>query len=111
MRAAFNQTWNVGYFFNCGSLDGDEVLRQLLIVIIACELVGIVIKLQMSNAGGANMKATAYLINNKCNQLPAGRPKVECVRYVNPMTPTRYILYTSPCSVHNLDNHRKQLCA
>ena len=26
LRTAFNQTWNVGYFFNCGSLDGDEVL-------------------------------------------------------------------------------------
>ena len=26
LRTAFNQTWHVGYFFNCGSLDGDEVL-------------------------------------------------------------------------------------
>ena len=64
LRTAFNQRWNVGYFFNCGSLDGDEVLRQLLIVIIACELVGIVIKLQMSDAGGGNMKAIGYLTND-----------------------------------------------
>ena len=70
LRTAFNQTWNVAYYFNCGSLDGDELLRQLIIVIIACELVGIKIKLQMSDAGGANMKAAAYLTQNKCNELP-----------------------------------------
>ena len=45
LRTAFNQTWNVAYYFNCGSLDGDELFRQLITVIIACELVGIKIKL------------------------------------------------------------------
>ena len=101
LRTAFNQTWNVAYYFNCGSLDGDELLRQLIIVIIACELVGIKIKLQMSDAGGANMKATAYLTKDKCNSLPAGKPNLKCVRYTNPMAINRYI-YISPCSVHGL---------
>ena len=82
---------------------------MLLIVIIACELVGIKIKLQMSDAGGANMKATAHVTNNKCNRLPEGIPKEECVKYINPMAIRRYI-YTSPCSVHGLKNHRNQLC-
>ena len=110
LRTAFNQTWNVAYYFNCGSLDGDELLRQLIIVIIACELVGIKIKLQMSDAGGANMKAAAYLTQNKCNGLPDGRPHVDCVRYTNPMAINRYI-YISSCSVHGLKNQRNQLCS
>ena len=110
LRTAFNQTWNVAYYFNCGSLDGDELLRQLITIIIACELVGIKIKLQMSDAGGADMKAAAYLTQNKYNALPEGKPHLECVRYTNPMAIDRYI-YISPCSVHGLKNHRNQLCS
>ena len=31
------------------------------------------------------------------------------MKYINPMAIKRYI-YTSPCSVHGLKNHRNQLC-
>ena len=110
LKTAFNQTWNVAYYFNCGSLDGDELLRQLTTVIIACKSVGIKIKLQISNAGWANMKAAAYLTDYKCNSLPVGKPQFECVRYSNAMATNRYI-YISLCSVHGLENYRNQLCS
>ena len=73
-------------------------------------MVGIKMKLQMSNAGGANMKAAASLIYNKYNSLPPGKPKLDCVRYINPMVTNRYI-YISPCSVHTSKTHRNQLCS
>ena len=63
----------------------------------------------MSDAGGANMKATAYLTNDKCNLLPLEKPELDCVRYINPMAINRYI-YIFLYSVHGLENHRNQLC-
>ena len=51
------------------------------------------------------MKAAVYLTNNKCNSLPQGKQNLEWVRYINPMATTKFI-YTSPCSVHGLKNHR-----
>ena len=78
-RVVFNQTWNAVYYFNCGSLDGDELLRQLINVIIACELVGIKLKLQMSDAGGVNMKTAVYLTNYKYNSLSLGKTELDCV--------------------------------
>ena len=34
LRTRFDQTWNVVYFSNCGSLDGDDIVKQLLTVIL-----------------------------------------------------------------------------
>lgn len=36
LRAAFKQTWKVAYYFIYGNLDGDELLRHFIFVIIAC---------------------------------------------------------------------------
>jgi hypothetical protein len=74
LRTCFNQTWNVAYFFNCGSLDGDDIVKQLLMVITACELVGLIVKLLMSDAGGGNTRALGLLTKNKCNRLKSGKP-------------------------------------
>eukprot|EP00536_Pseudo-nitzschia_multiseries_P010146 jgi/Psemu1/25142/gm1.25142_g len=68
-RTARNQTFNVAYFFNSGSLDGDDVLRQLLHVIAALEFVGFKVVMQMSDAGGANTSALALLASNNKNML------------------------------------------
>ena len=36
LRTPKNKTWNVAYFLNCGSLDGQELIHQLLLVITCC---------------------------------------------------------------------------
>ncbi|OEU06332.1 hypothetical protein FRACYDRAFT_254884 [Fragilariopsis cylindrus CCMP1102] len=34
LRTCFDQTWNVVHFSNCGSLDGNDIVKQLLMVIL-----------------------------------------------------------------------------
>eukprot|EP00536_Pseudo-nitzschia_multiseries_P000756 jgi/Psemu1/1698/gm1.1698_g len=65
-RTARNQTFNVAYFINSGSLDGDYVLRQLLHVVAALECVGFKVMMQMLDAGGVNTSALALLTSNNC---------------------------------------------
>ena len=38
IRTYRNETWNVGYFYNDGYLDSDELLKQLLIILSSCEI-------------------------------------------------------------------------
>ena len=33
IRTSRNETWSIGYFFNDGHLDSDELFKQLLIVL------------------------------------------------------------------------------
>eukprot|EP00536_Pseudo-nitzschia_multiseries_P009562 jgi/Psemu1/23564/gm1.23564_g len=97
-RTARNQTFNVAYFFNSGSLDADDVLRQLLHVIAALEFVDLKVMLQMSDAEGAgNTSALALLTSNKCNRFPHGKPPVASVAYTNPLAPSR-LIYAPFCS-------------
>ena len=60
-RQERSQSWTVGCFFNSGSLNCDDLLKQVLTVIAASEVVGLQIKLQVSDAGGANARALAML--------------------------------------------------
>eukprot|EP00536_Pseudo-nitzschia_multiseries_P005420 jgi/Psemu1/12527/gm1.12527_g len=107
-RTARNQTFNVAYFFNSGCLDGDDVLRQLLHVIVALGFVGFKVMMQMPDAGGANTSALALLTSNKCNRLPHGKPPVASVAYTNPLAPSR-LIYAPFCSVHGLKHSKNML--
>ena len=107
-RTDYNQTYNVGYFFSCGDMDGDDVVKQLLQVITACEVVGINVSWQMSDAGGANTRSLALLTNDQCNNLPDGKPSADCLRYVNPIRNKNWI-WISLCSVHGLKASRNQI--
>ena len=97
-------------FFNSGLLfDSDDLLKQLLVVITACELVGLQVKLQISDAGGANARMLALLtktFNQKC--LPGENPSKDQLSYTNPMD-TRRCIWVSLCSVHSLKNHKNML--
>ena len=51
--------WNVAYFYNSGSLEGDDIVKQILEVVVALEFVGLKVKLQMCDAGGGNTSSVA----------------------------------------------------
>ena len=59
LRTGRNETWNVAFYFNSGSLTGDDLVKQILTVITACEIVGLQVKLQMSDAGAGNPRAVS----------------------------------------------------
>jgi len=56
-RTTRNETWNLAYFLSCGSLDGDELVRQIILVTPCCELVGLLVQCLISDAGGGNAGA------------------------------------------------------
>ena len=85
LRTGRNETWNVAYFFNDGSLDAEDLLQQLLIVITACEIVGLKVKLQMSDAGGANQRASSLLTGTVNQRHQDGRPAETSLKYINPL--------------------------
>ena len=74
LRTYENRIWNVGYFFNSGSLDSDDLVNQLLIVLLLCGFVELQIKLQMFDAGWANSRLIRVLskkydiTNSRCTR-------------------------------------------
>ena len=89
-------------------MDGDDVVKQSLQVITACELVGMHVSWQMSDAGGANTRSLALLTNDQCNNLPDVKPAPCCLRYQNPIGIKDWI-WISLCSVHGLKACRNQV--
>ena len=107
LRTYDNRTWNVGYFFNSGSLDSDDLVKQLLIVLLVCRFVGLQTKLQMSDAGGANSRLIRVLSKNR-KSIIQGVPEQSILKYVNPVDPSTNI-WISLCSVHGLKCTKKLL--
>ena len=83
-------------------------MKQLLHVITAVEFVGFKVKLQMCDAGGGNISALGLLTSGKANNFSKAKPEMECMRYRNPMSPSRHI-WTSFCSVHFLKRAKNML--
>jgi len=54
IRTCYGVAENMEFFFNDGSLTGDEMLSQLLCCIICCEVVGLRVYMVCADAGGAN---------------------------------------------------------
>ena len=90
---------NGGFYFNTGSLDGNELIRQMLEVVISYEVIGIKIYGIVCDAGGGNESFFRML----CKYLPIVGPwiDVNCVRFNNPFHPHRYV-YIWACSTHGL---------
>ena len=93
----------MGCFFNSGSLDHDDLLRQILTVLTACEMVGLQINFQMSDA-----KVLSVLTGTVGTKIEKGAPSEESCRWVNPLDPSRHI-WTSLCSVHGLKCHKRRV--
>ena len=107
-RTTRNETWNLAYFLNCGSLDGDELVRQILLVITCCELAGLLVQCLVSDAGGGNAGALRLLTGGKCSNLKTGISGKESFSFVNPLSPEQ-IIYIIFCAVHALKAFRNQL--
>eukprot|EP00536_Pseudo-nitzschia_multiseries_P007553 jgi/Psemu1/18199/gm1.18199_g len=67
-RTATNQTHNVAYFLNCGSLDGDSILKQILHVITCCEMAGLKVTSLVSDAEKL-LKASKWSLNRKFSDI------------------------------------------
>ena len=60
-RSTDGRVYNAMAFFNSGSLSADVVLRQLIIVIMACEIVGSMVFHFVCDAGWSFQKVFTYL--------------------------------------------------
>jgi len=64
-------------FLSSGSLDGDGLIKQLLQVITSCDMAGLSVHLQVSDAGGSNTRALTLLTasGGEAGELGKGLPK------------------------------------
>ena len=104
-----NKIVNLNFFFNSGSLTGNELLRQFNHVVLACEMSNMQVHGFVSDAGGNNARLMTMLRDDNKIDDSAWAPD-DCVRCKNPVDPTRYI-YLWHCSVHLLKSLRNQLFA
>ena len=106
-RTGKNQSWNIAYFLNCGSLDGDTIVKQILHVITCCEMAGLSVQGFVSDAGPNNVRAFTLITRGKCLKLCKGLLKKDSVSFRNPLTPEE-LIFMILCLVHGLKNMRNQ---
>ena len=97
---------NSDFYFNNGSLNGNELVRQFIDVVTSYESIGIKIYGIVSDGGGGNTK-----IFNMISEYNPGKSKWmnnKCLRTLNPVDPSRYI-YIWSCSTHSLKALRNNL--
>ena len=107
-RSVFNEHYTSEFFFNNGSLDSDEMMRQLLQVLTNYESIGVAIHGVCCDGGGANEGLFGMFRENKSindRQIILGK---DDVAMVNPYDPTRVVWFWN-CQVHNLKNCRNAL--
>ena len=97
---------NADFYYNKGSLDGNEIIRQFIDVVSAYELMGVKIYGIVSDGGGGNTKFFNMISNYK--PLKAKWISKECLSTINPVDPSRKI-YIWSCSTHSLKALRNNL--
>jgi hypothetical protein len=99
---------NMEYFYNTGSLTGDEILQQLLRVILCLETTETEVHMLVMDAGGGNSSLLASLRKDK--QLKGSWIAQDCISFINPFDPRRRIFLVT-CAVHGekalRNNHLK----
>ena len=109
LRTTKNVAYNCEFFFNNGSLTGDELLRQFLRVVGHCELIGVSILGLLNDAAGLNVKLVDLLTSSAAAKVPAtGYPRIDSVAFPNHIHPTQLVA-AYHCSSHNLKACRNQL--
>ena len=94
------------FFYNTGSLDGNEILRQFLIVVNCYETIGIKIYSLICDAGGGNRKFYRILQDHEDFELIGERKEIAA--FINPMDNARTIAMVA-CSTHCLKAMRNNL--
>ena len=104
-----NKIVNLNFFFNSGSLKGNELMRQFNHIVLSCEMANLQVHGFCCDAGGNNARLLSLLRDdNKVGD--SGWAPDNCIRCKNPVDATRYI-YLWHCSVHVLKALRNQLYA
>jgi hypothetical protein len=108
-RSIYNVIHNSNFFFNSGSLDGNELLSQMMHVVCGYETIGVKIYGIVCDAGGSNRGLFKLLRNAlKLGLVGVERVPPGYLKFINPYDPTREIAIFN-CSTHNLKNVRNAL--
>ena len=105
-RSTNNLVHNADFFFNNGSLDGNELIRQMIQVVVSYEFIGVKIFGIVSDAGGGNTKMFKLLQGH--NVVKGPWPDAKCLSFVNPADKDRSI-YMWSCGTHNFKALRNNL--
>ena len=112
-RSLRGKVHNGDFFYNCGSLDGNEVMCQLTIVLWAYQSLGIDIFGLCSDSGGGNRKFIRILQDH--GDVLEIQDNMDITSFINPINNKKRI-YVWACSTHcvkpirnNLYKSQKQL--
>jgi hypothetical protein len=107
LRTTTNVTQSCEFFFNTGSLSGDELLRQFMRVAGHYEMIGVQILGLLCDAAGQNARLF-HLLRGGATVGLTGYPTFKDTTFSNHINPERAV-GTFHCSTHNLKAIRNQL--
>ena len=82
---------NADFFFNDGSLDGNELIRQMIQVVLSYEFIGVKIFGIVSDTGGGNSKMFRLLQGH--HNIKGPWPDAKCLSFVNPVIMIGIFIY------------------
>ena len=97
---------NGDFYFNTGSLDGNEMIRQFIDVVTSYETIGVNIFGIVSDGGGGNAKFFKLLRDNL--PISGSGVNMNCFWCKNPIDPSRFIYFWS-CGTHSMKSIRNNL--
>ena len=93
----YNDTRNLEFFFNCGTLDGNKMLRQFLHIILCLNVIMVEVYGLCLDGGGSNRGFVTRILNDKNI-------------FINPFSITVCgLLFVWYCMTHMQQNMRNQL--
>ena len=107
LRTTTGKRHNAEYFFNTGSLTGDDLIAQIMHVISCYEAVGVKIFGLILDAGGGNKSLYRLLTKRTIDKNKVWLDNDE-ISFLNPFDPTRRV-YITFCAVHGLKAMRNNL--
>ena len=100
-RTIYNKTFNCEYFYNAGSLNGEEILRQFLHVVRCLEFfVGAMIFGVVMDAGGSNARFMSLACKGEKEDICGYRLTEKVVSLPNPCLP-KHQLALCTCTTHS----------
>lgn len=108
MRSINGKADNLEYFMNNGSLTGDDLLKQLLRVILLCEVIGHHVAAIVADAGGANASIFNSLRTQQDDFANGLDITEEMVSFAHPFCAGKRIAIV-PCTAHGQKALRNSL--
>ena len=109
-RNPFSSTLMAEFFYNNGSLDGNEIMRQFLIVSTSAAIAGLTTVGLLSDMGGGNERFYSLMNDGKQIDIDDMWPEDNAI-FTNPVdsSPNMPKIHACSCSTHGLKNIRRQL--